>query len=435
METAKPLKFDDRMLNLWATDDRYIILNGGRGGGKSFAVSTFLTELTYEEGQKILYTRYTMKSAEISIIPEFLEKAEKLEESGRIIGCSNDFNHNKAKDIVTNTKSGVEVIFRGIKTSQGIQTASLKSIHGITTWVIEEAEELVDEDVFDTIDNSIRKADSDLRVIIIWNANHTKHFLWKNFYHERGVKHDFTGSKDGVTFIYSHWADNIDNLNKTFIDKALRTKRTRKSRYSVIYDGKPKEDKEHALWQQGTMIDPFRITEDEFEALGGMKRIVVGLDPNVSAKKETASEPGVVACAMDFQAKPHFYVIKDASERMTPDEWARKAVGVYKNLQADAIIPEVNNGGDLVVMAINNVDKTVHVKPVRATRGKMVRAEPISGLYEQGRVHHVGFFPELEEELTEYIGEGESPGRFDACVWALTELSQMHKAEPNIRSL
>ncbi len=133
---------------LYNTDKRYILITGGRGSGKSFEVGTFLSLLTYEQQHRILFTRYTMASAGISIIPEFMEKIELLE-------VPHHFDINKSE--ITNTETGSDILFRGIKTSSGNQTANLKSLQGVTTWVLDEAEELIDESIFDTIDLSIRK--------------------------------------------------------------------------------------------------------------------------------------------------------------------------------------------------------------------------------------------------------------------------------------
>ena len=268
-----------------------------------------------------------------------------------------------------------------------------------------------------------------MRVILIWNPSNKKHWIWRNFYKANGVGYDFTGEKNGVTFIYSNYLHNGDNLNETFLEKAENTRRMRPKRYKHIYLGEPTDESENALWKQETMIDPFRITLDEIPDL---KAIVVGLDPNVS-KTKTSDEAGIVVCASGHNG--HYYVLKDSSAKYSPEQWCRASIGAYKTFEANSIVAEVNNGGDLVEMAIKNVDPSVFVKKVRATRGKMLRAEPISALYEQGRVHHVGIFGLMEDQMTEYAGEGDSPDRLDALVWALTELSLHESASPSVRQL
>ncbi len=128
---------------------------------------------------------------------------------------------------------------------------------------------------------------------------------------------------------------------------------------------------------------------------------------------------------MGLAGNGHAYVLEDASLRGTPDEWARRAVATYRKWAADCLVAEANQGGEMVDHVIRSV-ADIPVRLVRATRGKYVRAEPISALYEQGRVHHVGIFPELEDQMAAFTADVErgerSPDRVDALVWAATEL-------------
>jgi phage terminase large subunit-like protein len=154
-----------------------------------------------------------------------------------------------------------------------------------------------------------------------------------------------------------------------------------------------------------------------------LARIVVGVDP-AATSGENANETGIVAIGL--AAGGHAYVLEDWSLRGTPDQWARKAVAAYRKWSADCLVAEANQGGEMVERVIRSV-ADIPVKPVRATRGKYVRAEPISALYEQGRIHHVGVLPELEDQMVAFtsadgFGESGSPDRVDALVWAATEL-------------
>jgi phage terminase large subunit-like protein len=130
------------------------------------------------------------------------------------------------------------------------------------------------------------------------------------------------------------------------------------------------------------------------------------------------------------------YVLDDASvKRKRPLQWAQRVVDLYHTRSADRIVAEVNQGGDMVRTVIAQVDAEVPLKTVHATRGKKARAEPVAALYEQGRVSHVGAFPELEDEMCSVIGDGESPDRLDALVWAVTELLLVRRTEPKVRGL
>jgi predicted phage terminase large subunit-like protein len=176
-------------------------------------------------------------------------------------------------------------------------------------------------------------------------------------------------------------------------------------------------DVEGALWTGG-MIERCRIDE-----VPDLSRIVVAIDPAVTGGK-SSDETGIVIAGRHAQSGT-YYVLEDASLRGSPDQWIRVAIEKYREYQADRIIAEVNNGGDLVETLLRNTDRAVSYRAVRATRGKMLRAEPIAALYESNKVFHAERMRELEEQMIFYNGSGNiSPDRLDALVWALTDLSQ-----------
>ena len=203
-------------------DTRYFVVTGGRGSGKSYSVNSLLVALTYERGHTILFTRYTMASAHISIIPEFIEKLEELDKV-------EDFHI--TKDEITNLQTGSKIIFKGIKTSSGDQTANLKSLQGVTTWVLDEAEELVNEDIFDKIDLSIRAKGKDNRVILILNPTTKEHFIYKRFFEGRGVEGGSNTIKEDVTYIHTTYKDNKENLSDSFLKQIDTTRERRPERY------------------------------------------------------------------------------------------------------------------------------------------------------------------------------------------------------------
>lgn len=208
-------------------DSRYFIVSGGRGSGKSFSVNALLVMLTYEQGHTILFTRYTLTSAYISIIPEFINKLE-------LFGNIQDFHI--TKDEILNKKTGSKIIFRGIKTSSGDQTANLKSLQGITTWVVDEAEELTDEQKFDTIDLSVRKQGLQNRVILILNPTTKEHFIYRRFFEDRGVQEGSNTTKDNTTYIHTTYKDNIDNLSESYIEQIeqMRVRRPEKYKQQML---------------------------------------------------------------------------------------------------------------------------------------------------------------------------------------------------------
>lgn len=214
----------------------------------------------------------------------------------------------------------------------------------------------------------------------------------------------------GTTF------DNRSNLASTFLDRIQkRYAGTRLGRQEL--NAEILGDLPGALWSMAT-LDGYRLREAP-----KLKRIVVAVDPAVT-NTEASDEHGLIVAGVSEDQRG--IVLEDASLSGSPTEWARRAVSLYRSWDADGIVVEVNQGGDMVAHTIRTIDPTAHIIEVRASRGKHVRAEPIAALYEQGKIAHVGAFPVLEGQMTQmttsgYEGDG-SPDRVDALVWAMTEL-------------
>jgi phage terminase large subunit-like protein len=383
--------------SLFATPkSRYYVYTGGRGSAKSFHITYFLLWLSYEKGHVILFTRWTLTSAYISIIPEFIEKIEML-------GSENDFII--TKDSIINKHSNSQILFKGIKTSQGTATANLKSIAGVTTWVLDEAEELVDKDIFDRIDLSIRSKENPNRVVLVMNPSYKSHWIYKNF-----VKH----SREDTTYIHTTYLDNAHNLSESFIQAAERTKQENLLRYQHLFLGKWLEDAEGLLWNR-SIIDRSRI-----DIKPQFARVVVSVDPAATANSES-DETGITVLGKDIAGNG--YLIEDLSGKYSPNEWGKVVSQAVKNHNADCVVAEKNQGGDMVEAVIRQHDKTTRVKLVTATKGKYVRAEPIYSLYEANKIFHIGNFPILETQMVTFDPDkGKSPDRVDALVWGFTDL-------------
>jgi phage terminase large subunit-like protein len=223
---------------------------------------------------------------------------------------------------------------------------------------------------------------------------------------------------------------NAYHLSPAFIDTVFaRYGGTRLGRQEL--DGEIIEERVGALWTRA-LIESCRVA-----AAPPLKRIVVAVDPPASNTKR-ADACGLVAagCAEDATV----YVIADeTASALSPAGWAQKAIALWRRLEADALVVEVNQGGDMVRAVIAEADRTVPVIAARATRSKYLRAEPVAALYEQGRVKHVGCFPALEDEMCDFgldgLSSGRSPDRLDALVWAVTALTHGAKGEPRVRGL
>jgi phage terminase large subunit len=216
------IKLNPKYKSLW-NNTRFFLITGGRGSSKSFGVGTFASLLSFEKGHKILFTRSTMTSAHLSIIPEFQEKIELLETEDKF---------HITKSTIINTESNSEIIFRGLKTSSGDQTASLKSLQGVTTWILDEAEELTDETTFDKINLSIRQKGVQNRVILILNPSTKEHWIYNRFFQSQGVEEGFNGIKGNTTYIHTTYLDNITHLDQSFIDEIERLKKFNPKKYA-----------------------------------------------------------------------------------------------------------------------------------------------------------------------------------------------------------
>ena len=280
------------------SDSRYFIVSGGRGSGKSFSVNALLVMLTYEQGHTILFTRYTLTSAYISIIPEFIDKLEQF-------GSIADFHI--TKDEILNKKTGSKIIFRGIKTSSGDQTANLKSLQGITTWVVDEAEELVDEQKFDTIDLSVRQQGKPNRIILILNPTTKEHFIYRRFFEDRGVQEGSNTTKENTTYIHTTYKDNIKNLSKSYIDQIEQMKIRRPEKYKQQMLG---------AWlnkAEGVIFNNWSV--GEFKHIGSS---VWGQDYGFAADPSTLVEVNIDSSNKRIYLKECFYL-----QRLTTSQIAQ----------------------------------------------------------------------------------------------------------------
>ena len=223
--------------------------------------------------------------------------------------------------------------------------------------------------------------------------------------------------------------DNAAHLSPDFLAAVeARYAGTRLGRQEI--DGELIEDRAGALWTRA-MLEAGRV-----ERAPRLKRVVVALDPPASSG-ERADACGLVCAGLGEDGR--IYVLDDATlERARPAEWAQAACALYRRREADSLVAEVNQGGEMVARVIAEQDAGVPVEMVRATRGKYLRAAPVAQLYEQGRASHAGAFPALEDELCAFgpdgLGGGRSPDRLDALVWAVTALALTpSKAEPRMR--
>tara|TARA_R100000700_G_scaffold39835_1_gene53593 strand:+ start:185 stop:1228 length:1044 start_codon:yes stop_codon:yes gene_type:complete len=229
-----------------------------------------------------------MVSAHLSIIPEFLEKIS-------LLGFENIFSVNKAEVVNLGNKS--DILFRGIKTSAGNQTASLKSLQGISCWVLDEAEELIDEDIFDTIDLSIREKDVQNRIILILNPVTKEHWIYNRFFQNKGVEAGFNGVKDNVCYIHSTYLDNKDNLSASFLEriKSIKHNNFKKYNHKILGGWLDKAE--------GVVFTNWSIGEFNPDGL----QTSCGMDFGFSVDPDSLTEVAIDKKKMKIYLKEHIY--------------------------------------------------------------------------------------------------------------------------------
>lgn len=270
MVTVKP-QFEP----LYQNKDKFIILvTGGRGSGKSFEVSTFITRLTFQQGHKILYSRYTMKSADISVIPEIQEKIT-------LDGVAQRFTITKT-DIINNY-SGSKIMFRGIKTNEGNQTANLKSIAGLTTFVGDEMEEWQSEEDYDKLTLSIRKKGIQNRVILIMNPSDDSHFVYRKYIQDThrievidGVEVQIS-THPNVLHIHTSYLDNIENVSDTFLSQVAEVKRKSEKQAHLAAIAEVGANQEHTEAYKKAYHRAFQRTKYAYVVIGRWADIAEGV--------------------------------------------------------------------------------------------------------------------------------------------------------------
>lgn len=397
MSNTPSIQFPEPLGFFFDTDYcRYRVAYGGRSSGKSWTAAQALVVRALQRKIRILCCREIQNSIKDSV-------KKTLENCIERMGWGNYFT--STKDGIT-AYNGSEFIFKGLYA----HPEQIKSLENITIAYVEEAES-VSKESWDVLIPTIRAENSE--IWICFNPRDAEDETYKRFV--------ISPPRNSKTV----WINYLENpfCPQVMIDEAEALREKNLDEYNHIWLGQCRVANENALWK-AKLIDSHRsksVDPDELD------RIVIAIDPAVTSRADS-DETGIVAAGVKYGeagADDHYYILEDGSLRGSPQEWARAAIELYYYYQADRIIGEVNNGGDLIETVIRNEDNNVAFSAVRASRGKILRAEPVAALYEQGRVHHAGYFSLLESQMCNYTGiAGEkSPDRLDALVWAVTELS------------
>ncbi|MEL6568187.1 MAG: terminase family protein [Pseudomonadota bacterium] len=369
--------------------DIWLILSG-RGWGKTRTGSEWVRERVEGGARRIALIGETQRD---------LEKVMVEGDSGLLNCCPEGF-------IVRYNKRPVEIEFNTGAIALGFSGTEPDQLRGPqfdTAWSDELAKWRYARETWDQLQFGLRLGDP--RQIVTTTPRPIQI-----------IKDILAGLEGEVVVTRGRTLDNSANLAGKFLDKIIRRyDGTRLGRQEL--EGQVLGDMPGAIWQQD-VIDLHRVSE----APDDLERIVVSIDPAVT-NTENSDKHGIIVAGRRGQDA---FVLEDGSMNGGPLDWARRGIAFFDKYEADAIVIEVNQGGDMVRQTLESVRPTLPIIEVRATRGKHVRAEPYAALYAQGRVHHVGRFDELETQMTMttnagYEGE-DSPDQMDACVWALADL-------------
>ena len=386
---------------------RYKGAHGGRGSAKSH----FFSELAVERcvqfpGTRIVCVREVQRSLKESVKRLIEDKIQGFA-LGSVFGVQND-------QIIT--PGGGVIVFQGM---QDHTAESVKSLEGFHVAYVEEAQTMTERSL-EMLRPTIRIPGSELW--FGWNPRNATDPVDKLL---RGLE-----LPDGAVVVKTSYKQN------PWFPVELETERLfdykhNPHRYAHIWEGEYEPQAIGAIWDRAT------INRNRRDEAPSMSRVLVSVDPPISSDPRS-DYAGIIVGGLGDDKRG--YVVGDYSCQGTPKEWAERAIDAYDLHEADAIVAEVNQGGEMVANTIHSVRPGIRVIEVRATRGKHIRAEPISALYGLDRIHHVGAFPELEQQMclmtaAGYQGDG-SPDRVDALVYLFTELfPKMTRREPSNLSL
>jgi hypothetical protein len=386
---------------------RFKAAHGGRGSGKShFFAGAMVEAALLKPGFRGVCLREVQKSLKESAKLLIEDKIREFGLTG--FRCLKD---------ETITPGGGLIIYRGMN---DLNADTIKSLEGFDVSWFEEAQTMTARSL-ELLRPTMRAKGSEL-----W-------FSWNPRNASDPVEQFLRGpdTPNNAVVVEANYSDNPWFPDELETERAHDEAHNR-DRYGHIWLGHYEPQVKGAIWDRA-LIQRQRVTEAPT-----LSRIVVAIDPAVSSEAGS-NEHGVIVAGLGSDG--HAYVLEDGTLGGPPERWARRAASLFDKWEADAIVVEINQGGDMVKHTLRSVRPDLPVKEVRATRGKHVRAEPISAQYEVGNVHHVGDFPELEDQMCQitaagYEGEG-SPDRADAMVWALTDLFPrlVRKEEPPRRKI
>lgn len=403
-------------IDLMASEPKYTLLYGGSRSGKSFIIIYAIIHRALKEaGSRHLIVRFAFNHAKQSLWHDTIPKVLKL--------CFPGVSpvQNKS-DWFLEFSNGSQIWLGGLDDKDRTEKVLGNEYSSI---FINEASQISYSSYAILLTRLAQKTALTNRIYCDCNPPSTQHWTYKLFIQH--VNPDSNEPLDGK--YYSHMRmnpdDNLENLPEDYIDSVLNTlshRQQKRFRFGEFMD-----DIEGALWTYD-IIDKYRVNELPLNKQGefDFKNVVTAIDPSGTAT-QSSDEAGIVTAALGMDG--HYYVLDDVSAIMSPNQWATYSIRNMYKWNGDYLVAETNQGWDMVKTVIHNIEPTVRVVDVVAKKNKIARAEPVVGLYERGFVHHYGRLDKLEDQMTSWDSreEKESPGRIDALVYAITDLSKKQR--------
>ena len=418
MKTYRPTPAQINAARVLLGDAKNVLLYGGSRSGKTFAIVDYICTIAKMFPQsRQLITRKTLLAVRQSVGQDTMVNV------CRDAHPNEQFIVHKADNYFTH-ENGSEIWMFGLEDHERADKILGKEF---CTIYCNEASELSWDSVQivrSRLAQNVPKLAN--RFICDCNPPSKSHWLYKLFIQKQ---HPTTNlplhNPENYASMRLNPVDNKANLNDDYFTNVLDgfTGRFKKR----FVEGEFTDDNEFALWKRASMIDPYRVAQMPSD----LERIVIGVDPGTT-NNENSDATGIIAAGVKtIGADDHFYILGDRTVRTTINDWAAAVVNYYQELQANYVIAETNQGGDMVEYALRNstnsaIGRNMPIIKVHAKKSKLLRAEPVSQLYEQGRVHHVGELNDLEDEMCDYIGDAnqDSPNRLDAMVYAVLALME-----------
>lgn len=375
-------------------------------GSKTYTAMHYVLYRMLKSRQTCVYCQQTKADLNTAAISEWENMIADLN--------LKDFFH-RVNSRYTYMPNGSSIVFKGFQTSSEAVEA-MKGFSNLSIAYVDEAQS-TDEEAFDNLIGSIR-SNKDMKCIVSLNPTTQDSWLYQRFF-KNLPSEDFTGIIGNKLYVYSYYKDVEKYVGKTKIDLIEQIRTSDPLKYQNQYLGKWMQTGYRSLWTSQMMkrAHELEFIPEQFE------KVVVGVDPAATNTKNSDAT-GLIVVGYDSGM---YYVLDEATGNYSPLEWAQKVKELYVKWQADYVVAEVNMGGDLVESNIRNVcGSFIQIEKVHASKGKILRAQPVSALYQQNLVKHIKVFEQLEYEMQTYTGnpKDKSPNSLDACVHAITYLAE-----------